>query len=658
MEKKHSRNNTDPLPATQPSTMQSGFRFRRWLLIGAVSAGACVVWFLFGANQRQTASLSETDEAQTGSATKAEEAAEQAQEVGDGTPLTVPIQSSPSVDSELGAGEWVTEAFTELASKQFHEVHDALLQLASKDADGSTIDYDSLISKSFACDALRPAAPETAFQDETFTVQRWTLADKTPEERHAGAAGIQQALLELIRPFRGASEIHVKFKLVHVELDGHDVTTRQYFHLSGRTATGMLQQSATWSAAWHWPERKEIPKLAAIAVERFEEVAVNHPEGPLFADCAESVLSSNRSYREQLAVGIDQWASRIESVHGMAILTRYGVAVGDVNGDGLDDLYVCQPGGLPNRLYVQNADGTATDRSREAGVDWLDESVSALLVDLDNDGDQDLVIATHHRLMVSSNDGAGQFEMPVVVEIAANGPHGLSAIDYDQDGDLDLYLCVEYATVKKNEERVTFRYDDANDGGANLLLRNDGSSPWRFSDVTSEVGLDSNNRRHSLAASWEDYDNDGDMDLYVANDYGQNCLYRNNGGKFTDVATEADVIDFGSGMSVSWADFDHDGWMDLYVANMFSSAGNRITNQAEFRPEDDQQSRQRFRRFAKGNTLFRNLRDGTFGEIGAEANVEMGRWAWSSPFLDINNDGWEDIVVANGFLTTNDTGDL
>ena len=106
----------------------------------------------------------------------------------------------------------------------------------------------------------------------------------------------------------------------------------------------------------------------------------------------------------------------------MTLLVRYGVAVGDVNGDGLDDLYVCQPGGLPNRLYVQNADGTATDRSREAGVDWLDLSVSALLVDLDNDGDQDLVIVTDHRLLVSSNDGTGHFKVSVVVEIAANGP--------------------------------------------------------------------------------------------------------------------------------------------------------------------------------------------------------------------------------------------
>ena len=664
MAKKGKRDNSDRRPASQPSTLHSGLRIRRWLLIAAVSAGICVLWLLFNAKQRQVVSLPKAEEALAGSATKVEEAAEQKQEAGDAKPLAAPFQSSRPTDSELEGDQWVTEVFTELASKQFHELHDMLLQMASKDSDTSTIDYDSLISKSFACEALRPVAPETAFQDETFTVQRWTPAGKTSEEKHAGATGIQRALRELIHPYWGASDVHVKFKLIHVELDGRDVTTRQYFHLSGRTATGMLQQSATWSTAWYWPERKELPKLTAINVERFEEVAVKHPEGPLFADCTESVLSSNRSYHEQLTAGINHWASRIESVHGMVLLARYGIAVGDVNGDGLDDLYVCQPGGLPNRLYVQNADGTATDRSREAGVDWLDLSVSALLVDLDNDGDQDLVISTNHRLLVSSNDGTGHFKVAVVVKIAANGPHSLTAIDYDEDGDLDLYLCVEYATVRKNEERVTFRFDDANDGGANLLLRNDGNdgkdgeAQWRFSDVTSEVGLDTNNRRHSLAASWEDYDNDGDMDLYVANDYGQNCLYRNDGGKFTDVAAEANVIDFGSGMSVSWADFDRDGWMDLYVANMFSSAGNRITDQAKFRHEDDLQIRQRYRRFAKGNTLFQNLRDGTFREIGAEANVEMGRWAWSSPFLDINNDGWEDIVVANGFLTTEDTGDL
>ena len=181
MADKGKRHNSDRRPASQPSTLHSGFGFSRWLLIAAVLAGACVLWLWFNglwfnANQRQAASLPEAAEALTGSATKVEEAAEQPQkqESGDAKPLAALFQSSRPTDPELKGVEWVTEVFTELASKQFQGLHDVLLQMASKDADMSTIDYESLISKSFACEALRPAAPETAFQDETFTVQRWT----------------------------------------------------------------------------------------------------------------------------------------------------------------------------------------------------------------------------------------------------------------------------------------------------------------------------------------------------------------------------------------------------------------------------------------------------------------------------------------------------
>ena len=100
------------------------------------------------------------------------------------------------------------------------------------------------------------------------------------------------------------------------------------------------------------------------------------------------------------------------------------------------------------------------------------------------------------------------------------------------------------------------------------------------------------------------------------------------------------------------------GHPDLYVGNMFSSAGNRITTQSRFLADADSSTRQLYRRFAKGNSLFRNLGDGKFAEVGDEAKVEMGRWAWSSVFADINNDGWQDLFVANGYITTEDTGDL
>jgi hypothetical protein len=144
----------------------------------------------------------------------------------------------------------------------------------------------------------------------------------------------------------------------------------------------------------------------------------------------------------------------------------------------------------------------------------------------------------------------------------------------------------------------------------------------------------------------------------VANDFGPNYLYQNRDGSFVNVANTAGVVDIGSGMSVSWGDYNRDGLMDVYVGNMFSSAGMRVTLQPDFRRGEEADIRQIYQRLAKGNSLFANQGDGTFREVGAEAGVELGRWAWTSVFVDLNNDGWEDLLVANGYMTTDDTGDL
>ena len=97
--------------------------------------------------------------------------------------------------------------------------------------------------------------------------------------------------------------------------------------------------------------------------------------------------------------------------------------------------------------------------------------------------------------------------------------------------------------------------------------------------------------------------------------------------------------------------------MYLYVSNMFSAAGNRITYQRQFKTETNAQIREQFQRHARGNTLFVNSADG-FRDISEQAGVTMGRWAWGSQFADLNGDGWDDLVVANGFISTDDTGDL
>jgi hypothetical protein len=239
--------------------------------------------------------------------------------------------------------------------------------------------------------------------------------------------------------------------------------------------------------------------------------------------------------------------------------------------------------------------------------------------------------------------------------------YSLTAADIDEDGFLDIYSCGYNPSVADQREGsmgAPMPFHDANNGGANTLWRNNGK--WDFLDITGEVGLDVDNRRFTFAASWEDYDNDGDLDLYVANDYGRNCLYRNEGKglKFTNIAAELNLEDTSAGMSSNWADFNRDGALDLYISNMFSSAGNRITYQSQFKADTSDAVRSKFQRMARGNTLYQSDGEGGFTDVSVDLGVTMGRWSWGSTFADLNNDGWEDILVANGFISTDDTGDL
>ena len=235
----------------------------------------------------------------------------------------------------------------------------------------------------------------------------------------------------------------------------------------------------------------------------------------------------------------------------------------------------------------------------------------------------------------------------------------MTAADYDGDGDLDVYFCGYNPQTIDNRSGTMgspLPYHDANNGGRNMLLRNDGQ--WRFTDVTDDVGLGGHQHQFSLAAAWEDYDNDGDQDLYVANDYGRDKLYRNDGGTFVEVGETSKVENGASGMSISWGDYNRDGWMDVYVANMFSSAGNRIAFQDRFKADAPVEIRRRMQRFARGITLLRNAGGQTFQDVSAKAGVEIGRWAWGSVWVDLNNDSWEDLIVANGYITNEQPGDL
>lgn len=384
---------------------------------------------------------------------------------------------------------------------------------------------------------------------------------------------------------------------------------------------------------------------------------------PLFRDVTAEMFENDAPFHEQLLRGIPYWRARLDSASGIDIYGSNGIAVGDIDGDGRDEIYVCQPGGLPNRLY-RVRDGHMQDITEHAGVGLLDDTSCALFLDLRNIGRQDLVVLRSTGPVLFLNQGDGTFVLRSDAFQFRSTPQGsftgMSAADYDRDGRVDLYLCTYTYFQSEDQYRYPIPYHDAKNGPPNFLCRNllaaDGSGV--FEDVTEASGLNQNNNRFSFAPAWCDYDGDGWPDLYVANDFGRHNLYKNTDGHFRDVAREAGVEDLGPGMSAAWFDYDGDGRADLYVSNMWSDAGQRVTTDPAFRPAHDAALSDAYRRHTKGNSLYRNRGDGTFAETGPEQGVEMGRWAWCSDAHDFDNDGGPEIYITCGMLTGPNPTDL
>ena len=348
-----------------------------------------------------------------------------------------------------------------------------------------------------------------------------------------------------------------------------------------------------------------------------------------------------------------------------------GLAAADVDGDDLIDVFV--PGARQSFLYRADGQGSFVDEAKERGLDGADGGTGAVFFDYDRDGDQDLAVAfvgwrklddspAGRSVSIFQNDGRGHFK-EVTKELGLSKhrvpAYSLTAFDADGDGWTDLFVC----GYGRMEADTNDSWIEASNGSADLLLRN--MEGERFRDVTVASGLD--DRRWSYASAAADYDEDGDLDLFVGNNFGTSRLWRNRGdGTFEDVAEELGVNVRGNVMGVLWTDVDGDGRLDLYLSSPTSTSGTRILNDVE--SEFGTDSAMGMMQAANGNKLFLGrMKDVAPGPDGPAQRVagfeqsDMGGiragWSWSAASPDIDLDGRRDIVCVNGFVTGDITGD-
>ncbi|HEX4438445.1 MAG TPA: CRTAC1 family protein [Thermoanaerobaculia bacterium] len=327
-----------------------------------------------------------------------------------------------------------------------------------------------------------------------------------------------------------------------------------------------------------------------------------------------------------------------------------GVAVLDYDRDGHEDLFVAD--GVRSILYRGDGHGRFEDVTARAGlVDANGKGVSATGVaagDVDGDGYPDLLVTDAFgpaRLLRNRRDGtfedvtqASGIRVPGLARSAAFA-------DVDGDGDLDLFVAVTGDYWRQMPDPAF----DAKDGRRNFLYINDGHG--HFTDATQAWGI-AGETRWTLSTLFQDYDQDGREDILVTNDFGLKNLYRNEGGRFADVAKKAGAQVRAYGMSGAWADFDGDGRPDIYATGTdtqwyflheypsvpVSLLGRIFLAKAIEWCEE----------MAHGNTLLLQRADHTFENATERSGARLAGWNWSSIAADLDDDGWPDVYSTNG----------
>ncbi len=335
-----------------------------------------------------------------------------------------------------------------------------------------------------------------------------------------------------------------------------------------------------------------------------------------------------------------------------------GVGLGDFNLDGLTDIYFC--GNIvDNKLYINRGDFHFEDITEQAGVAcegvW---STGVSIADINGDGWPDIYVCKsgipdtpnrNNELFINNGD------LTFTEQAEAYGINDLglsthaSFFDYDRDGDLDCYLLnnsFESVTEFDLVEGARLLRDTL---GANKLYRNDGDI---FVDVSAEAHIYGSKIGFGLGVSVSDLNRDGWMDIYISNDFFErDYLYINmQDGTFSELLDQQLGETSLGAMGADIADINNDGWPDIFVTEMTAQGDRRLKTKVLFESWDNYKNKvdkAYHQQFAR-NVLQLNQRNGSFSEIGRFSGVDATDWSWGALIMDLDNDGWRDLFVANG----------
>jgi len=384
-------------------------------------------------------------------------------------------------------------------------------------------------------------------------------------------------------------------------------------------------------------------RIAADVPTPFHEVPA--PRAHFFDETLERGLWFHHEGRDKL----DPKGTPRRYVYGS------GIAAADVDADGWDDLVLASGGRLD---LFRNREGRFRRESEAWGLgDALPVGDARILTavvpaDFDGDGFLDLFVgAEFGQPLLLRGDGAGFTPVADTGLETRERTISASVADFDGDGVLDLFLANHEDEYRRAPDPPWSKNAEADQL---FLGRGDGT----FEEVTRRAGID--NRGWSLTPIAVDYDTDGDVDVFVGNDFGDDVLFANDGsGRFEEVSGDVGLDRPVAAMGADWGDWDADGDLDLFIGGMSSNAGwvleapdfeiRRVPRIVDwmFRPYVRDYVRDWFR----GNRLYVNQGDGSFVERAHELRVDAHGWSWGSVWLDFDNDGRLDLYALNGFIT-------